>query len=329
VAGSKPASQLFLNLNHQTCETPVEVFDNVLLIAVDPAGQTDEGDLAWQGAGVIAADSPNAGAKDLIPVALTAGQVAFNIGNGVYDDTLNSSATVNDGTWHHVVVTRSLSTGNRQIFIDGSLDSSEVSSTALLNSPVLLTIGAKADASNPDLASPDYAGSNGYLGLLDDIQIYDRVLSDDEVAYLFNNPGTTVTSGGTPGLNVTASPLSGQAPLAVQFTSPGVDSAGNAVTNWSWSFGDGGTSTAQSPSYTYTTAGSFSPSLTAYSTYGATQLSVTGPGTITVTDPLTWPPSSPSIHSTRPTTRDTARRCWRLPRELPRRPGNGSKPGRD
>ena len=121
-----------------------------------------QNDYAWAGAGVIAADSPNAGAKDLIPVALTGGQVAFNVGDGISDDTLNSSATVNDDTWHHVVVTRSLSTGARQIFIDGTLDSSDVASTVLLNSPVLLTIGAKSDASDPDPASPSDNGSNGY-----------------------------------------------------------------------------------------------------------------------------------------------------------------------
>ena len=155
------------------------------------------GDLAWEGAGVIAADSPNAGAKDLIPVALTGGQVAFNIGDGVSDDTLNSSATVNDDTWHHVVVTRSLSTGARQIFIDGTLDSSDVASTVLLNSPVLLTIGAKSDASDPDPASPSYNGSNGYLGLLDDVQIYNRVLSSNEVAFLYQNPGATLAGATT------------------------------------------------------------------------------------------------------------------------------------
>ena len=153
-----------------------------------------QNDYAWEGAGVIAADSPNAGAKDLIPVALTGGQVAFNIGDGVSDNTLNSSATVNDDTWHHVVVTRNVSTGERQIFIDGTLDSSDVASTVLLNSPVLLTIGAKSDASDPDPASPDYNGSNGYEGLLDDVQIYNRVLTSDEVAFLYNNPGATLTS---------------------------------------------------------------------------------------------------------------------------------------
>ncbi len=93
------------------------------------------GDVGWQGAGVIAADSPNYGAKDLIPLALTGGQVAFNVGDGNYDNTLNSSGTVNDDNWHHVVVTRNQSTGARQIFIDGTLDSADVATTELLDSP--------------------------------------------------------------------------------------------------------------------------------------------------------------------------------------------------
>jgi hypothetical protein len=152
-----------------------------------------QGDLAWMGAGVISADSPNGGAKDLIPVALTGGQVAFGIGDGSSDSTLNSSATVNDDTWHHVVVTRNLTTGERQIFIDGTLDSSDTAATVLLDSPVLLTIGAKSDASDSDPASPDWNGSNGYEGLVDDIQMYNWVLSASEVAELFANPGATVT----------------------------------------------------------------------------------------------------------------------------------------
>lgn len=88
----------------------------------------------------------------------------------------------------------------------------------------------------------------------------------------------------TTSLVATAVPLTGPVPLTVQFTSPGVDSGGNTVTNWNWNFGDGGTSTAQSPSHVYTNFGSFSPSLTAYSTFGAFPLNITGPGTITVTN---------------------------------------------
>jgi uncharacterized repeat protein (TIGR03803 family) len=90
----------------------------------------------------------------------------------------------------------------------------------------------------------------------------------------------------SPTLTVTDAPPAGLAPLAVQFTSPGVDSFGNTVTNWNWDFGDGGISRAQSPLHTYTNAGSFFPGLTAYSTFGASPISVTGPGAITVTNPV-------------------------------------------
>ena len=155
----------------------------------------DPNDYAYNGDGIISADVPGL-ANDLVPVALTGGQVAFNTGDTQYgyDDTINSSATVNDGLWHHVVVSRNQATGEKDIYIDGVLDTSDTDTTNLLNDPQLLTIGAIADASNPDPTSPDSSGYNGYQGLLDDIQIYDRVLTPDEVTFLYNNPGATLGS---------------------------------------------------------------------------------------------------------------------------------------
>ena len=95
--------------------------------------------------------------------------------------------------------------------------------------------------------------------------------------------GTPITSAHT--LTVTASPTSGLSPLTVQFTSPAVDSGGNTVTSWNWDFGDGASSAAQSPQHTYTNAGVYSPSLTAYSTFSSAPLQIIGPGSITVTVP--------------------------------------------
>lgn len=106
----------------------------------------------------------------------------------------------------------------------------------------------------------------------------------------FNGPpiATVQTYGtvlsGAPGLAVTDNPQSGAVPLTVQFTSPGVDADGNTVTNWSWNFGDGGTSSSQSPSHTYTSEGFYTPTLTAFSTYGSTPLSVTGLAAVNVTN---------------------------------------------
>ncbi len=51
----------------------------------------------------------------------------------------------------------------------------------------------------------------------------------------------------------TANPLSGAAPLMVNFT----DTSVGTPTSWAWTFGDGGSSTNQNPSYTYVTAGTW------------------------------------------------------------------------
>jgi len=66
-----------------------------------------------------------------------------------------------------------------------------------------------------------------------------------------------------PVANFAANPTSGTAPLNVAFTNQSTGS----ITSFAWTFGDGGTSTLASPSHTYSTAGTFSVSLT-----------VTGPG---------------------------------------------------
>jgi PKD repeat protein len=65
----------------------------------------------------------------------------------------------------------------------------------------------------------------------------------------------------------TATPVSGAAPLGVQFTD--LSTAGSAITSWSWNFGDGGTSTQQDPSHSYTTTGTYTVSLTVQTATGS------------------------------------------------------------
>lgn len=152
-------------------------------------------DPASAGAAVVSADCARADARDLVPVALTGGQVAFATSDGYSTDTLNSYGTVNDNAWHHLTVTRDRDSGEKRIYIDGYLDSSQWSTLDPLDGPRLITLGARADADNPDVASPGLSGENGYEGYLDEVQVYQRVLSEEEVLWLAQHPGETL--GGT------------------------------------------------------------------------------------------------------------------------------------
>ncbi|MHA2282672.1 MAG: DNRLRE domain-containing protein [Promethearchaeota archaeon] len=76
----------------------------------------------------------------------------------------------------------------------------------------------------------------------------------------------------------TGTPLTGAMPLTVSFT----DQSIGQITSWSWDFGDGGMSTLQNPSYTYTTAGTYTVSLTVTGPDGSD--SETKVDYITVTD---------------------------------------------
>jgi hypothetical protein len=150
--------------------------------------------LAYYGAGIVSADLPGV-ANDVIPIALTGGSIGFNSG-GSEDVTLNSVASVNDGNYHHIVVTRNQATGQKIIYIDGAFDSFSSGTTNSLSDPQKLTIGALANAGNPD--PNDGSEYQGYDGELDDLQIYSGVLSAEDVAFLFANPGTAAANGASP-----------------------------------------------------------------------------------------------------------------------------------
>jgi beta propeller repeat protein len=86
----------------------------------------------------------------------------------------------------------------------------------------------------------------------------DRIVWEDLPAlysdvYLF----TIGATGSAPEAIFTANPVSGSAPLFVQFT----DSSTGSPTHRSWHFGDGGTSSSPSPGHIYLTAGIFPVSL--------------------------------------------------------------------
>jgi PKD repeat protein len=80
--------------------------------------------------------------------------------------------------------------------------------------------------------------------------------------------------------NFTANRTAGNAQLPVQFTDT---STGSGINGWSWNFGDNTTASSQNPTHTYTTAGTYTVSLTAFNPYGNT--TTTRTNYITVLNP--------------------------------------------
>jgi len=91
--------------------------------------------------------------------------------------SISSTATVNDGDWHHVAVTIAFETDGAsdtmKVYIDGDLDAGYETDTIDINqhsgvaSDFILTIGAR--------------GTTPFIGQIDDVRVYDHVLSEVEV----------------------------------------------------------------------------------------------------------------------------------------------------
>ncbi len=92
------------------------------------------------------------------------------------------------------------------------------------------------------------------------LQVTNPAGSDTET----KNSYVLVTTPPAPVANFTASPLSGVAPLTVNFT----DTSINTPTSWAWLFDTLGSSTVQNPSFTFTSAGTYYVILTATNAYG-------------------------------------------------------------
>jgi PKD repeat protein len=88
---------------------------------------------------------------------------------------------------------------------------------------------------------------------IDDIQLNAKFL---DISGNIRDYFTIIKSGALVS-NFSGNPLSGIAPLQVDFT----DLSAGTATGYSWDFGDGGTSSDQNPSYIYNTAGVYTVSL--------------------------------------------------------------------
>ena len=95
----------------------------------------------------------------------------------------SASNSYNDGNWHHVVGTID---SNRvmKLYIDGNVESSTPTANSSASSPLYtLEIGRRASLN-----------SQYFNGSIDQVRIYDKSLSSDEVSILYNETTSTASN---------------------------------------------------------------------------------------------------------------------------------------
>ena len=125
----------------------------------------------YQGLGLV--DSEVGGVTNDFGLTIGAGKLMLGIGNP--DQTLISPNSYNDGVWHYAVGTRNRSSGDVKLYADGNLvNSSTFINVNSLTTPPNLTIGSLQTITS-------YYGGN-----ISNVQVYSRVLTDNEVRQNFN-----------------------------------------------------------------------------------------------------------------------------------------------
>ncbi|MFA6076841.1 MAG: LamG-like jellyroll fold domain-containing protein [Candidatus Paceibacterota bacterium] len=119
--------------------------------------------------------------------AVTANKVSFIV-DGTSAGSATSVCTINDGQWHHIVITSTAS--SQTLYCD--------TVAGVSTSETLDTVANKLAFGKATIADSDK-----YTGLFDDIRVYNRALTLGEITELYNYTGGTVTLPNTYSLTVT------------------------------------------------------------------------------------------------------------------------------
>ena len=102
----------------------------------------------------------------------------------VGDAFIHGSVPVNDGMWHNLTATRNSATGVCKIYIDGVLDTEGLLPTGILK----IAANGVVFGNDQDCPGGCLGSDRQFIGSLDDIYIFNKILSDTEIQEIFNAP---------------------------------------------------------------------------------------------------------------------------------------------
>jgi hypothetical protein len=179
----------------------------------------------WSGKGLVDGEVGGGGAD--WGTAIVNGKFVLGVGSAGGDTTLASSVNINDGTWHHVAATRNNTSGAMAVYVDGVLRGSGTGPTGSRTFPPGLRIGSLQ------------TGNNFLNGTLDDVRLYDRILTPGEIAALVAPPAAPtnlVAAIGDASVALSWSAESDAASYIVKRSTSGGSGYANIATNSSLTF---------------------------------------------------------------------------------------------
>jgi hypothetical protein len=155
-------------------------FTIAFFFKTDSIGPGNDRDPRWfMGAGLV--DGEISGiVKDFGISMIGNGIVAAGVGRP--ERFIASPPGFNDGSWHHVAMTRSRETGAFALYVDGVEAAAGKGNTEELDAPPRLTIGRMQPNNGP------------FDGMIDEVRFYDRVLDPDEILGMAGRFSTDPTS---------------------------------------------------------------------------------------------------------------------------------------
>jgi hypothetical protein len=129
----------------------------------------------WEGSALLWADA--SGNHDDYGGSVLNNKLAFGVGNpGGLEPTIVSSSLVINGKWNHVAMTRTKSTGEIQVFVNGVKEASLVvaTETKSLNAQVSMLFGGNV------------FDMRYYVGLIDEVRAWSVVRSEADIAGTMN-----------------------------------------------------------------------------------------------------------------------------------------------
>lgn len=132
-------------------------------------------------------DASGTGAGYMVYLDASTDKLVLDVADGTDEYSVTSTTTFASVGWHHfVVVWDDVSATNTEIYIDGVADNGTDTGTLVnigdLSNALTLRIGAESDMGNP------------FIGKLDEVRAYNRVLTQSEISDLYQSDGVTLNS---------------------------------------------------------------------------------------------------------------------------------------